>query len=417
MSVHKIVRKNKGVGYEVRYRDLVGKNKSKTFSTDKEADLFDKKQTIAKSNGTLIDYSEGKKTTEKVFEEWFSPMKMKSPKTVAELNSLWTAHIEPFFGKRKINSLKTIDIRNWLLEAEKQNMSPDRRNRALKNVLVRILDHSVDMGYLAKNVARGSNGRVINAGMKFAKKTRLKRIFSFTELIKLSIGCGEYQLLILMMGILGPRWAEAIGVKKEDFDLENRILFIRRSVSEVNGKFHVKSTKTNRIRTLPLPEFFVSRIVSILASKSDEDFIFTNSSNQFISISNFTKRVFIPSLEKAQLGKASLKDLRTTAVSLMIQMGEPITVIAKIAGHSDPSVTLRHYAELFPSDFVSTAQNMDKAFAESDVRNLFGKSQNQIISIESESKNLSFTEENESGPCRDRTDDPQIKSLLLYRLS
>ena len=116
-------------------------------------------------------------------------------------------------------------------------------------------------------------------------------------------------------------------------------------------------------------------------------------------------------------GKASLKDLRTTAVSLMIQMGEPITVIAKIAGHSDPSVTLRHYAELFPSDFVSTAQNMDKAFAESDVRNLFGKSQNQIISIESESKNLSFTEENESGPCRDRTDDPQIKSLLLYRLS
>ena len=23
----------------------------------------------------------------------------------------------------------------------------------------------------------------------------------------------------------------------------------------------------------------------------------------------------------------------------------------------------------------------------------------------------------ESGPCRDRTDDPQIKSLLLYRLS
>jgi hypothetical protein len=34
----------------------------------------------------------------------------------------------------------------------------------------------------------------------------------------------------------------------------------------------------------------------------------------------------------------------------------------------------------------------------------------EFISIESESKNLSFTEENESGPCRDRTDDPQIKS-------
>ena len=32
-------------------------------------------------------------------------------------------------------------------------------------------------------------------------------------------------------------------------------------------------------------------------------------------------------------------------------------------------------------------------------------------------ENNDFLGENESGPCRDRTDDPQIKSLLLYRLS
>ena len=72
MSVHKIKRSSKGVGYEVRYRDLMGKNRSKTFNAEKEASLFDKNQSIAKSNGTLIDYSEGKKTTQKVFEEWFS---------------------------------------------------------------------------------------------------------------------------------------------------------------------------------------------------------------------------------------------------------------------------------------------------------------------------------------------------------
>ena len=43
--------------------------------------------------------------------------------------------------------------------------------------------------------------------------------------------------------------------------------------------------------------------------------------------------------------------------------------------------------------------------------------QNQFISIESRSINKDFPEENESGPWWDRTDDPQIKSLLLYRLS
>ena len=417
MSVHKIKRSSKGVGYEVRYRDLMGKNRSKTFNSEKEASLFDKNQSIAKSNGTLIDYSEGKKTVQKVFEEWFIPMQAKSPKTVAEIKSLWGYHIEPYFGKRRINSLKTIEIRNWLLQAEKQNMSPDRRNRALKNVLVRILDHAVDMGYLSKNVARGSNGRVINAGMKFEKNTRLKRVFSFVELKELAIACGEYQLMILLMGVLGPRWAEAIALKKKDFDLNNRILIIERSISEVSGQFHLKSTKTNHVRTLPLPEFFVSRIESVLEAKSDEDFVFTNSKNGVISISNFTKRIFAPALDQANLGKASLKDLRTTAVSLMIQMGEPITVVAKIAGHSDPSVTLRHYAELFPSDFTSTAKNMDKAFSESHVRKLFGKELNKLVAVGPSVEDGALISQNGSGPCQDRTDDPQIKSLLLYRLS
>ena len=417
MSVHKIKRSNKGVGYEVRYRDLMGKNRSKTFNTEKEASLFDKNQSIAKSNGTLIDYSEGKKTTQKVYEEWFIPMQTKSPKTITEIKSLWGSHVEPFFGKRSINSLKTIEIRNWLLQADNQNVSPDRRNRALKNVLVRVLDHAVDMGYLSKNVARGSNGRVINAGMKFEKNIRLKRVFSFVELKELAIACGEHQLLILLMGVLGPRWAEAIALKKKDFDLKNRILTIERSISEVSGQFYLKSTKTNHVRTLPLPEFFVSRIESVLEAKSDEDLIFTNSNNGVLSISNFTKRVFAPALSQANLGKASLKDLRTTAVSLMIQMGEPITVVAKIAGHSDPSVTLRHYAELFPSDFASTAKNMDKAFSESHVRELFGEKQNELVVVESANKIRALNSENASGPCRDRTDDPQIKSLLLYRLS
>jgi len=201
-------------------------------------------------------------------------------------------------------------------------------------------------------------------------------------------------------------------------DLKNRELTIERSVSEVNGKFYVKSTKTNQVRKLPLPEFFANRISTTLNDLLDEDFIFTNSIEGFISISNFTKRVFVPALEKANLGKATLKDLRTTAVSLMIQMGEPITVVSKIAGHSDPSVTLKHYAELFPTDLSKTANRIDQALIEaSDVRNLFGENKNPLIIFNEKDKNNQIAEENVSGPCRDRTDDPQIKSLLLYRLS
>ena len=77
----------------------------------------------------------------------------------------------------------------------------------------------------------------------------------------------------------------------------------------------------------------------MLEARSDNDFIFTNSKDVFICTSNFTKKVFAPALAKADLGNTYFKDLRTTVVSLMIQMGKPITLITKIAGHLDPSVT------------------------------------------------------------------------------
>ena len=58
-----------------------------------------------------------------------------------------------------------------------------------------------------------------------------------------------------------------------------------------------------------------------------------------------------------------------------------------------------------------------KTFSESHVRELFGEKQNQLVAVEPVNKILALNSGNESGPCRDRTDDPQIKSLLLYRLS
>ena len=417
MSVRTVSRKKKGTGYEVRYPDQSGRLLSRTFNSKRDAELFDKEQSIARSHGTFLDSSDGKKYLSEVFNEWIAPMSNKSPKSILELNSLWKTHIEPTFGKRRINSIKTAEIRKWLLNAPIEKMSSDRRNRSLKNVFVRLLDYSVDMGYISKNVARGSNGRVVNFGITFVKQSRFKRVLPFQDLIKLVLACGEFQNLIFIMGILGPRWAEAIALKKKDFDLDNKVLTIERSISEINGHFHAKSTKTNKVRKLPLPEFIINRLKSVLDSKSDEDFIFTNSTNGPISLSNFRKRVLNPALIQAGLGKLTLKDLRTTAVSLMIQMREPITVVSKIAGHGNPATTLRYYAELFESDLLLTANNLDNAFDESQLRKFYGNAENNSLEISKSEADNQIAEENVSGPCRDRTDDPQIKSLLLYRLS
>jgi hypothetical protein len=58
-----------------------------------------------------------------------------------------------------------------------------------------------------------------------------------------------------------------------------------------------------------------------------------------------------------------------------------------------------------------TTKWLIRTFSESHIRNLFGKNEKQLVSIEAGLENNDFPEENASGPCRDRTDDPQIKSV------
>jgi integrase len=54
-----------------------------------------------------------------------------------------------------------------------------------------------------------------------------------------------------------------------------------------------------------------------------------------------------------------LHDLRHYAVSCLIEQGAPILVVAKIAGHADPSITLRVYAHLLEGALAEAADRYD----------------------------------------------------------
>jgi hypothetical protein len=209
--------------------------------------------------------------------------------------------------------------------------------------------------------------------------------------------------LILIMGLLGPRWAEAIGLKVCDINIEAGTITIQRSLTQVRGKFIEKSTKSGFSRTLDLPNFLKPMLSQHLIGKNQDDLVFTGTNGGPIDISNFRKRIYEPAFLKAGVVKANFKDLRTTAVSLMISINKPITVVAKIAGHKDPSITLRHYSELFDADFKQASIDLEAAFLKEDVHEMYTLP--PIIEDIADSAEMIYplTSGNESGPCRDRT--------------
>jgi len=80
-----------------------------------------------------------------------------------------------------------------------------------------------------------------------------------------------------------------------------------------------------------------------------------------VSATNLLKRSFKPTLVKAGIARpVRFHDLRHSSATLLLTMGQPLTVVAAILGHSTTRVTER-YAAVVPELFQEAATAMDRA--------------------------------------------------------
>ena len=68
---------------------------------------------------------------------------------------------------------------------------------------------------------------------------------------------------------------------------------------------------------------------------------------------------FYPTLERAGVPPFRFHDLRHFAVSQLIAQGANILQISRIAGHADPSITLRVYSHLFADGLAEAALTVE----------------------------------------------------------
>jgi integrase len=125
---------------------------------------------------------------------------------------------------------------------------------------------------------------------------------------------------------------------------QNVIDLIRSKRSrEVNGHFHSVSTKNGKLRYLPLPEFLVKDLKALAIATAPNEPLFTSPHKTPLRKSNFAKRVFKPAAERANLGKITFHELRHTAISQQLAVTKDVLSVSKIAGHANPSITLKVY--------------------------------------------------------------------------
>ena len=124
------------------------------------------------------------------------------------------------------------------------------------------------------------------------------------------------------------------------------------------------------------------------------------------------RHVFTRMLEKAELRRIRVHDLRHTFASLLLQQGESVVYVKEQLGHGSIQITVDTYGHLIPGANRAAVDRLDDA-PQPDAT----QAQPEPFDDDVAAAELAKLFEKSGEPPRNRTENPQIKSLLLCQLS
>ena len=151
-----------------------------------------------------------------------------------------------------------------------------------------------------------------------------------------------------MAAATGLRRGELFAIRWRDVDFSTNAIH----VSAYNFGGHVEDGRTKTAageRDVPLFRSVRKLLLERKAREpfsSPDDFVFASSIGTAMEPNNFVKRELKPALVRAGLPSFRWHSFRHFAVSVPISQGADILTLARLAGHSDPSITLKVYGHL-----------------------------------------------------------------------
>ncbi|MYS44062.1 tyrosine-type recombinase/integrase [Streptomyces sp. SID5998] len=238
--------------WQARYRDANGTQKAKNFPKKKEADAFLDKVRESVRSGTYLDPKRGEITLGAWWTEWWPGHEPARPTTRNRKLSLWTAHIEPKWGRRKLSSIRTAEAQSWM-RTEVKGHATQVKVHALMRAMLR--DAVVDER-IAKNPM--DNVRVTaTPTARHPDDLRPPTEAQYAE-IREAIPAW-YQPVVDFAHETGMRWGEIVGLRACYLDLEESTADVRHIIVDDHGTV-VRQQMPKTIagyRTVPLTAFAV----------------------------------------------------------------------------------------------------------------------------------------------------------------
>lgn len=346
------------------------KLRTKSFKKRSDADRFRNETEKSLRGGTYINPKLGETTFQAVAEDWLKSKVKPRSSSIRIYETDLRLHIFPKWGSRRINSITSQQIQDWVAELMAGNaptqssrpgpMSPASIERLVSLRVGAVLRYAVRRRLIAIDPSEGIElPRVAEPSPTFLSASEVELLANHAGLV----GGPQDEALVRTLAYCGLRIGEAIALRVSDLQAERRRLSVQRTITTgQNGVFTEGPTKNWQKREVPVPASLFTDLNLLSRDRSDSDYLFTSKQGHRINQHNWRKRVWDQAVEGSGLGEVeglTPHSLRHTCASLAIKSGIDVRTLSSMLGHKKPSITLDTYSHLWPDRLDEVAEIME----------------------------------------------------------
>ncbi|MGA4792065.1 tyrosine-type recombinase/integrase [Nocardia sp. AB354] len=369
-----------GMRYKVRWLTPDGADRSKSFPDKQKsaAESFQKQLDAEMLMGRYVDPHSRRRPFDPLIVKW---LKATSPDPVSREKYAQRArtHITPYFGGRSIAGACTVDtVRDYVEWLNGRGLDPSTQGMIFDHV-VTIMDIAVAEHTIPENPCRS---RLIKRPRGTSPK-----IIPWTEdrLNAIWTALPDRNKIVIPLGAgCGMRMGEILGFSPDDIRRKEGVFVVQRQIRRLKGGAVFSPPKGGKTRIVPMAEDILAEIDAYMEMFEPVTITLpwrtldgrpvtarvlmsrTGDSRPMYGYL-FLVTVWNAAFRRAGLTKRDRVDglhaLRHYYASSCLAEGVSILELANYLGHSDPAVTLRHYAHLMPTSHTRARRAVNASWS------------------------------------------------------
>lgn len=328
---------------KIRYGYIYGYK----YSEVKDQLVLMKYEMQANTNNKTLQYEGNVSDWINYWLEKFIKTKVKAT-TYASYRNKVDVHILPSIGQIKLQNLKKRDVDD-LLDSMRDKLKASSV-KAIFSVLKGSLSKAMTLNILVDNPC-------LDIELPTVKRTTVRALSvkEQKQIMKESVNNKKYFSVILALQT-GLRIGEICGLKWQDIDFDNNILWVNRTLIRVQDKDNLhKKTKViettpksnNSIRKVPISTFLKKQLIAMKKNSVSEYVI---STKHKVTEPRTVSYRFQMIRKRLGLQNISFHSLRHTFATRCLEVGGNIATISSLLGHSSIKMTLDCYTNSFFSE-------------------------------------------------------------------